>query len=89
MVNSPPSSETRTPRTLAVPWARCRDMEMQGAGSRGTNTAKSGNAGTMGTQQHRAQGALPQSQAETWLGALPSGGIEALPAAGPGFSGQE
>ena len=43
----------------------------------------------MGTQQHRAQGALPQSQAETWLGALPSGGIEALPAAGPGFSGQE
>ena len=64
-------------------------VQGHGDGSGGTNTAESGNAATMGTQQHRAQRALPQSQAETWIGALPSGGIEALPAAGLSFSGQE
>lgn len=64
-------------------------VQGHGDGSGGTNTAECGSAGTTGTQQHHAGGALPQSQAEAWVGALPSGGTDALPAAGPGFSGQE
>lgn len=85
VVNSPPS----TGEGQRGHW-RCHG---QGAGTwrrlRRDNTAQSGSAGTAGTRQHLAQGVLPQSQAETWTGAFPSGGIEALPAAGLSFSGQE